>query len=326
MGKIKINMLLTIGPNNDTGFRKHLEELSKIMLNYPSKFLLVEEKGHSRTLKLLRKLNPSLTIIGGRNWVKRNNIILEQIHGKKAILFCSPFAQAEISNEEIKNLQIYLDWLNKKRIDFLFVGSKVVYKMLNRKEVIYLPAPSISDFSIRKRKILPKMNIVAIFNDKAIHKNVINSVAGISLSKKIDEFWINGAKEEYLSLFNQFGMKNKMKNIGFIEKNNFYKTLIKIKLLLQLSFSEGFSYSTFEAMNLGVPVLVSDAIPWVRIKELKVKNIKNPNEISKKIDKILTLNKAKYRDLCERCTENARQAIKENNRICKNNLTKVLKI
>src|SRR3989344_8851467 len=154
-------MLLTIGPNNNTGYRKHLEELSKVMFDCPSKFLLVEERGHSKTLRFIEKLNPSLTIIGGRNWIKRNHIILKKIPGRKGVLYCSPFAQAEISNEEIKNLQIYLDWLDKKKIDFLFVASKVIYKILNRKDVIYLPAPSVSDLSIKERKTVPKKNIVA---------------------------------------------------------------------------------------------------------------------------------------------------------------------
>lgn len=318
-------MLLTLCPNNDTGFRKHLEELSKVIYNYPTKFLLVKEKGHSKTLKSLKKLKPCLTIIGGRNWIKRNKIILKKIPGKKGILYCSPFAQAEISNEEIKNLQIYLEWLDKKIIDFLFVGSKVIYKILNRKGVIYLPAPSISDLSLKERKIIPKKNIVAIFNDQAIHKNIINSVAGISLSKKLDEFWINGAREEYVNLFNRFKIGDKLKNVGFIERDKFYQTLIKVKLLLQISFSEGFSYSTFEAMNLGIPVLVSDAIPWVKIKELKINNIKNPDEISRKADTVLNLNKKEYESLCKRCIDNARQKIRENNNICRYNLTKILK-
>ena len=76
-------MLLTIGPNNNTGYRKHLEELSKVMFDCPSKFLLVEERGHSKTLRFIEKLNPSLTIIGGRNWIKRNHIILKKYREEK---------------------------------------------------------------------------------------------------------------------------------------------------------------------------------------------------------------------------------------------------
>lgn len=314
-------MFVTLGPKNDTGFRKHLEELI-LSLNYPSKFIPISEKNCKNTLKEIKFLRPKLTIIGGRNWILRNYKILKMIPGKKAILYCSPLAQAEISSEELNNLSIYLQWLDQKLIDYIFVGSEALVRILKRKDVLYLPAPSYSDLKIKPRINIPKRNIVAVFNDKAVHKNILNTIAGVSLSKNTEEFWINGAKKEYISLMKRFGIKN-LKNIGYIPRKNFYKTLRQVKLILQLSFSEGFSYSAFEAMNLGIPVLSSQTVYWNRIPLLKVKNYEDHKEIGKKIDKILSLNKKEYTRLSKECIKSARKSIKKNNHICKSNLKKI---
>ncbi len=317
-------MFLTIGPDNNTGFRKHLEELSFILEEYPSKFIAVKERGSKATLNKIKFYRPKLTIIGGRNWIKRNHKILERIPGKKGILFCSPLAQAEISGEEIYNLSIYLAWLDSKRIDYLFVGSKTLAEMLDRKEVIHLPAPSISDLRIDQRRSNPQKNIVALFNDKAVHKNILNTVAGASRSHNMEEFWINGASEEYQDIFKRLVSGNRIKYIGFMSKKELYKKLSRVKLLLQISLSESFSYSSFEALNLGIPVIVSNAIPWVKINKLKVRNPEDLKEIALRIDYVLSLNKSDYAKLSKRCRDCARQAISFNNKTCEAELSKIL--
>ena len=59
-------MLLTIGPNNITGFRKHLEELSNLVEE--GKFIAVDESDAKTTLPkiikikvILLKTNPPLS-------------------------------------------------------------------------------------------------------------------------------------------------------------------------------------------------------------------------------------------------------------------------
>ena len=150
------NTFLTIGPENSTGFRKHLEELSK--LTKGGKFLAVKEKWAVATLPKIIKINPKLTIIGGRNWIKRNSKILSKIPGEKGILYTSPLAQAEISNEEISNLKVYFDWLDEGKIDYLFFSSKSLAEKFDRNDVYYLPAPSTSDLKLLEyKKKMPKI-------------------------------------------------------------------------------------------------------------------------------------------------------------------------
>ncbi|MBA7667122.1 hypothetical protein ES703_75207 [subsurface metagenome] len=159
---MKIN-LLTIGPDNATGFRKHLEELSKLINK--GEFLAVKEKYATKTLPKIMKIKSTLTIIGGRNWIKRNHKILEKIPGKKGILYTSPLAQAEISNEEIANLKTYFSWLDSKRIDYLFFSSKSLAERFDRDDVYHLPAPSITDLNLfKQKKKVPKTNIVGLIN------------------------------------------------------------------------------------------------------------------------------------------------------------------
>lgn len=317
-------MLVTIGPDNNTGFRKHLEDLSKVLSKYPSKFVSVRERGHSKTLKAIKKLKPSLVIIGGRNWIIRNKKILDKISCKKGILYCSPFAQAEISGEEIKNLTIYLELLDKSKIDYLFTGSEMISHVLNRKDVIWLPAPCISDLKNYPKKNFPITNNVGILSDKAVHKNTINALAGISFASKVDKIIINGLSEEYSSLVDYFGLKSSLKNVGILTKKELTKILLEIKLLIHVSFSEGFSYSAFEACCVGTPLLVTSAIPWIINKNLRVNDPQDIMEISKKIDYIMNLNKKSYLLLSQEVRRDAERIAVLNNSTCKKNLSNIL--
>jgi glycosyltransferase involved in cell wall biosynthesis len=276
-------MLITVGPDNHTGFRKHLEELSHLVND--GVFIPVNEKFSKKTLPKIIQKKPSLTIIGGRNWVKRNHNILSKIPGKKGILYTSPLAQAEISNEEIKNLQIYFQWLDSKKIDYLFFSSKSLSDLFNRKDVFHLPAPSTKEAKLSmKIKNFPERNIVGLINDKALHKNILNTIAGISLSKKTEKFIVNGLSEEYFDMLKRMGLEKITKDVGFLEDKKYKKTLESLKVLLHLSFSESFCYSVFEAMIMGTPVLVSRAVDWVKIKKLIVNNPRDHKEIANKLD------------------------------------------
>lgn len=307
-------MLLTIGPDNSTGFRKHLEELSRLVEG--GKFIAVKEKYSKKTLQKIIRKKPSLTIIGGRNWIKRNHKILSNIPGKKGILYTSPLAQAEISNEEIKNLQMYFQWLDSKEIDYIFFSSKSLVNLFNRKDVFPLPAPSTEEVKLSKKiNNVPKYNIVGLINDKAVHKNILNTIAVVSLSGKTEKFIVNGLPTEYFDLLRRFGLKRITKDVGFLEDREYKKILESVKVLLHLSFSESFCYSVFEAMSLGTPVLVSKAVDWVEIKELIIDNPRDHKEIAKKLDYVLSLNKKEYLKLSEKCKKNALKIIRKNNLI-----------
>jgi len=322
--KMKIN-LLTIGPDNTTGFRKHLEELSKLINK--GNFLAVKEKYAAKTLPKIMKIKSTLTIIGGRNWIKRNHKILEKIPGKKGILYTSPLAQAEISNEEIANLKTYFSWLDSKKIDYLFFSSKSLAERFDRDDVYHLPAPSITDLNLfKQKKKVPKTNTVGLINNKARHKNILNTIAGVSLSSKTKEFIINGLNEEYEDLLKRFGLKKRTKNVGFLSNKRYNEIMLSLKLSVHISFSESYCYSVFKAMAVGTPVLVSKAIDWVKIKDLIINDLRDHEEIAKKIDYVLGLSKADYIKLSSKCQKNAMQSIENNNKTSKKVIEKILRL
>lgn len=317
-------MILIASPNNRTGLRKHLEELYLLIdkKSLKTDFLLIEEKGHDNTLQKIKHIGPNLVIFGGRNWIIRNQCILNEIRSKKGVLFCSPPAQAEISNEEINNLCIYLQWLDEKKIDYLFVGSYTLSRLFNRSDVIYLPAP----FSINKELDqihYPLINTVSIFNDNACHKNITNTIGGVALSKNVERLVTNGIKMEYSDLIRRFGLDNITDDIGFIPPENYLSELSKIKLMLHISFSEGFCYSVVESFFKGTPALVSPAVSWVNIPELIVNDPRDIDEIAHKIDHIMNLNKQEYKDLTIKGYEQAKKICNSNNEYIKRWLSKL---
>jgi len=315
-------MLLVIGPDNQTGFRKHLEELTCVF-DYPSKFIAVKERGSKKTLKEISKYQPNLTIIGARNWIKRNKGILDKIPGKKGLLFIGSLGQNEIS-QDIKNLYTYMELLDSKKIDFLFVGSREFVDLLNRKEVIYLPAPY-TEKLITFNKKMPKKRIVSMLSDKAVHKNILNGIAGIAKAKNVEEFVINGVGKEYLDLIKRFGLKAVFRDVGFLSKYTYYKQIESSKLLVNVSYTEGFCYGILEAFVRGTPVIITNSTPWFYHPLLYIKNPADYEEIAKKIDNILSMDDKKYKRLSKDCMSIAKRNILEDNEICSGVLNKLLK-
>ncbi len=317
-------MLLTIGPNNSTGFRKHLEELSNLIEE--GKFIAVDEKDAKMTLPKIIRLRPTLTIIGGKNWVKRNKKILKKIPGAKGILYTSPLAQAEISGDEIKNLKIYFEWLDSGEIDYLFFSSKGLANRFKQNNILHLPAPSKTDFKLfEEKKKFPNINNIGLINDKANHKNILNSIAGISLSSRLDELVINGLFEEYDYLLKKFGLGKITKNMRFLPEKKYNRVVQSLKLMVHLSFSESYCYSVFEAMARGTPILVSKAVDWVKIKELIVNDPRDHKEIAKKIDFILNLSRKDYIKLSDKCRRNAMESINNNNNLSQKTIKQLLR-
>ena len=315
--------LVTVGPKNTNGYRKHLEELTNIYSG-PSKYVIISKENISEIDKIIKE-KPDLTIIGARRWVRRNIEIFKKLPGKKALLYVGPLGQEEISQENIDHLIFYLKLLDQNYYDYLFVGSKHLANALERKDVIHLPAPSITDLKNNYTKIYLKENTVGVLHDKAPHKNTLNSICGIANSSKKIKFITKDLSDNQKYLTKCFGIKNVIDKKGIIPEKEYNSIIDECKLLLHISYSEGFCYSVAEAMMRGTPVLITSAMPWFYHPLLHVNELGNPVEIAKRIDNVLSLNEKDYKTLSKEVQLIAQRAIEKNNKLAKKALDSILK-
>ena len=313
--------LLVVGPDNKTGFRKHLEELT-FCYNGPSKFFKITSSG-DRQLPDIISEKPDLTIIGGRNWIKRNSHVLDEISGKKALLLAGPLGQNEISEIEIRNLVHFLCLLDEGRYDYLLTGCPRLAARLARPDVLYMPAPfsGTYDYSPQKRNLDGK---ISILNDNAPHKNTLNSIGGIALSQLTKTFTVNGLPDEHLELVCRFGLSSKMRNVGMLEECAYYQEIRNSKLMLHLSYSEGLCYGVMEAFYNFTPVLVTNAMPWFCHPGVCVNDPADHQEIADTIDRILRMDWSSYDLLCKVGRDLAERKAKENNSIVRKVLISML--
>ncbi len=314
--------LVTVGPDNTTGFRKHIEEVT-FCYSGPATFIPVSTRGPESLVDILAE-KPDLTIIGGRNWIRRNAHILSQIPGKKGLLMVGSLGENEISQIEIANFSYFWRLLNEERYDYLFLGCNEFCQRLKDPRVIYLPAPFVSDIAPYEPKEFPGSNIVAILNDKAPRKNTLNSIAGMSLSTKIEEFTTNGLSKEYAELVKLFGLIDKLRDVGKLDREGVVREIRRSKLLLHISYTEGLCYGALEALYSGTPVLVTNAMPWFYDPRICVTNPADHGEIACKIDGILSMGPHEYAKIGMDCRRLAEQKVNENNRVVTETLLRLL--
>jgi hypothetical protein len=313
--------VLVIGPDNSTGFRVHLENISKI---YPTGSFLSIKNRDDRDFERIIEFNPNLCIFGGKNWIIRNKHILKKLSCLKGVLFCSPLAQAEISQDEVKHLNIYLSWLDQELIDYLFCSSFNLYNVLRikNKKVRYLPAPAILDHPNINNKIQGR---VCILSDKAKHKNILNGLVSGLLSKEVEDIFINGLDENYrLLVEGYFPNHQKIKNKGWLSYKDYNRVIGESRLLIHLSFSESFCYTILEALYNGTLVLTNPVVDWIGLKELYIQNTGDVEHLVDKINYIMGLGEVEYNNLLKKAQSNARKTIEKHNQIVLKTLRDIL--
>lgn len=312
--------ILTIVPKTHTGYTKHLKELA-LLPSLNSAGILIERKD-GREVDTLKQYSPELTIIGGSQWIQRNEDRLADIPGGKGILFVGPLGQNEISRTEMKDLQTYMSWLCQNRISYLFTGTMNMCEVLEHEEVYRLPAPQTRDYQHQDHAYVPH-NTVSILNDTAPHKNTFNTISGVKRADRVDRLITNGLPAEHKSFIDYVGLSGIHEDKGFLNKDQYYQVMHQSKLLTHVSYSEGFCYAALEALLEGVPCLVSKAMKWFQHPLLTVNNPSDSEEIAERIDTILNLDETEYLELSEDCQRIARENIKRNNDICRDTLSAV---
>jgi len=254
--------------------------------------------------------------------------------GKKiGVLFCSPLAQAHVVpsslNGDLDALLRYKNMLKSGDIDYIFLLSKELANLFNNERIIYLP-PALEWENFPVTKIEDRKGI-GYFGTMDKHKNLATMFGAFKYSGIVDPFIITGQEKTQMCSFfsNLFDMKNIIL-YSRLQRQQLLDVMSKVKLGIQIGFSESFNYSTWELAMLGVPSIVGPSINWYAGEEpLKeycmVRNLDDPCMIGTMIRRIY-FDPDLYLRLCKMSREVAVLKMKRNNQEAQEVLEKFEKI
>ena len=289
----------------DTGAYKYLKNLEFV---YKTKHIPWEE---------FRAVDADLLITCGIGEIDLLKLKKQKV--KVGVLFCSPLAQAHIVptslQGDLDSLLRYVNMLKSGDIDYIFLASEQLSKIFNNEKIIYLPAPlHLEGFQISKDR-----KGIGYFGTADKHKNLATMFGAIKYSGIADPFIITG--NEKISMCNFFSNLFDMKNIIVyprLLKLQLLEIMSKVKLGIQIGFSESFCYTAWELAMLNVPSIISPSIYWYSSnKELNAfcvpSNLDDAVLIGEKIKDIYNNNSAYYEYLCSLVKEVAIKTMEENN-------------
>jgi glycosyltransferase involved in cell wall biosynthesis len=146
-------------------------------------------------------------------------------------------------------------------------------------KVLYMPNyyPVSDDFNKRKFVLGDTLDVGCFGAIRPLKNQLIQAVASIELADKLElklRFHVNSARVEGMNaltiLKNLRALFEKkdptqytLVEHGWLGRKEFLKLISSMNLSLQVSFSETFNIVTADAVDQGVPVVVSPAISWV---------------------------------------------------------------
>lgn len=240
---------------------------------------------------------------------------------KLGVLFCSPLAQAHVvptsSNGDLDSLLRYKNILEAGNIDYIFLVSQKLADLFDNKKIIYLPPP----LCWEDVPIIPEENRkgIGFFGTMDKHKNLATMFGAVKHSKIEEPLILTGPEKASMCEFfsNLFDMKNIVLHQR-LPRQALLDVMSKVKLGIQIGFSEAFNYTTWELAMMEVPSIVGSSIDWyIKDNYLRkycmVENLDDPIEIGEMIRRIY-FNLNLYEDLCKVSKEVAVLTMKKNNR------------
>lgn len=243
---------------------------------------------------------------------------------KIGVLFCSPLAQAHVvpssPNGDLDALLRYKNMLGSGDIDYIFLLSERLTYLFKNEKIIYLPpALQWENFPISKER-----RGIGYFGTADKHKNLATMFGAIKYSGIGDPFIITGQEKTQMCSFfsNLFDMKN-IVLYSRLPRPQLLDVMSKVKLGIQIGFSESFNYTTWELAMLNVPSIVGPSINWYIGNNLYLKRycmVENLDDLIEIGDKIKTLYSNiyfefsnLYSDLCGESKEVAISTMERNN-------------
>lgn len=249
--------ILTTSPDfSRNGNWRHIYELEKTLPN------LCKWVGLNKIQNAIDNENPQLVIMAGSP-TKRYELIANQCKNygdntKSAILFCSPFGQAELSNE-VACLSTCIEWLENETIDYLFVGSQRMENSLKKslprheKKIWWLPQTANLDNypEVTENKMKGHISLIT---GKMPHKNALNQLTAARLADKTVH--TNSLTPQLRHYSNQIGLK--YYSYEWLPREQYLELISKMECGLQVSFSEAFNYVALDHLMMRTPMIISE--------------------------------------------------------------------
>lgn len=202
---------------------------------------------------------------------------------KTAMLFCSPFGQADI-NGEIEQLNSMIALLNTKQIDYLFTGTQVMADSFKNDKIKFLPQTLNYELYLKDTKtknVTAQKNSVSLFCGKQPNKNILNQLIAAKLANKI---LITNALER--RAYREFANNINLSYYQFTWTDDAeYKRLINsCEIGLQCSWDEAFDYVIADHYLLNRPI-ISGKYSWAH-PELIVDDLSDTQKITKKLTQV----------------------------------------
>ena len=222
-------------------------------------------------------------VIFGGGWIgdyeKINKIAIT--NGiKTGLLFCSPFGQADLCNENHILMKV-CDMVSLRHINYLFTGdiavAEVFKRLLGADRVNWLP----QTLNIHNFKFINKpSNTIGLFCNANVNKNILNQLVAVSLVK--NHYLItNALTDNYRRLANELNIN--YDRYDWLSDIDYQKLISSVGVGLQVSWSEAFDYVAAEMSLQGIPVVTGNTIYW-NLPELKVVDSDNPLMIKNALD------------------------------------------
>lgn len=159
------------------------------------------------------------------------------------------------SKNSKKDIVNFLDFPLEK-IFVVYLAANEIFKPINNKSFLQ---------KTKRKYNLPEKFILYV-GDVNLHKNLkrlLETVAQVNLLLVVvGEAWLKENLVETKELFGEIsklGIENKVKRLGFIEKEDLVAIYNLATLLVEPSLYEGFGLPVLEAMSCGLPVACSNS-------------------------------------------------------------------
>jgi len=227
---------------------------------------------------------------------------------KRGMVYASPMLQSELS-DELPIITFYTELMRRGHLDYLFFTDSELagaFQFFNQfpDRVFWLPACDFRTFSISEER--SHVLVPGLFR---ANKNNINQLIALHVNRNKDNFIIDdvlltGSDKEALSNFYHNISGHSFKWVPYFDDRDKLNQIVsKSKFIMQVSLSESFCYSVYEACMSKVPSITSFNLDWYRgeliNKYCLIENVDSVPRMAYQINKLYNLDTETYKALCE---------------------------